>query len=290
MPAVLGDVEAGVVTQIDRGVSEVVSEPGTVGGLFASAVAIGVQPPGFLGLAQAVDEDRQLRQSPRGRQPRATSRRGATSARARRTAIWIANGLSWSDKLVSQGGVKYGQGQIAPGRDPGRKCSTPPRHRQVRWRPCRRPGPPLGSRRRRRWRCRRGRLGQGGSLERSARTPWRQTARCTCSTCETVSASVRVARRPAARISSGFIVPPNESGHCQCATRASGTQRVKCIHRCRCARSALRRALRTADASFHGELAGRRRSSSSRSRTQSLSAPIKTGYTKRRVSALKGAG
>ena len=61
MPAVLGDVQAGVVAQIDGGVPEFLSEPRTIGGLGAAAVAIRVQPPRFLGFAQTVNEDRHLR-------------------------------------------------------------------------------------------------------------------------------------------------------------------------------------------------------------------------------------
>jgi len=58
---VLGDVESGVVAQIHGGVTKIFSEPRTLGGLGAQAMAIRVQPPRLLGFAQAMKEDRHLR-------------------------------------------------------------------------------------------------------------------------------------------------------------------------------------------------------------------------------------
>ena len=58
---VFGDVEPGVVAQIDRGEPEILSETRTVGGLFLAALTIRVQPPRFFGLTQAVEKDRHLR-------------------------------------------------------------------------------------------------------------------------------------------------------------------------------------------------------------------------------------
>ena len=119
MPAVLGDVETGVVAQVDRGVPEVVGEPRTIGGLGAAAVAIGVQPPRLLGFAQAVNENRHFRGRLREGDlervaPRCDIGSGPSDRhRDRQRAALVG-------KLISQGGIEYRQGQIAPGSRPGR--------------------------------------------------------------------------------------------------------------------------------------------------------------------------
>ena len=122
VPAVLGDVEAGVVAQIDGRVPEVVREPGPVSGLGADAVAIGVQPPGLLGSRPGRGRRPPPSRSPRERPLRALRVEGRRLLGACRTAIWIASGLPWSASSSPKVALSTAMARLLRGVDPAGRC------------------------------------------------------------------------------------------------------------------------------------------------------------------------